>query len=176
MEFFLPSVFVLLLAAAVVFFVFPRFGPLTLAIVSLALLVLGVYNHASSFGAEYRLSTWQLALANYPPYVMIGGLLLAIIGYLLFLAPSGSAVIAPVNIPTVANMPPPETATNALTATVNRGLNAAANLVGANNKRNNASANASANAGLFGNILGNNKRNAGNGSNANRSAGPFSLV
>lgn len=170
MEFFLPSVFVLLLAAALVFFVFPRFGPLTLAVVSLILLVLGVYNHASQFGTEYRLSTWQLALENYPPYVLIGVLLLAIIGYLLFLAPGRSSNVpaaAPVNVPSVANMPPPETATNALTAAVNRGLNAAANVVGAN-KKNNAG-----NGGFLGNIMGNNKRNAGN---AGRLNFPFSQL
>jgi hypothetical protein len=169
MEFFLPSVLVLLLAAAVVFFIFPRFGPLTLAIVSLVLLILGVYNHSTQFGAEYRLSTWQYALTAYSPFVLIGVLLLAIIGYLFFLAPGASpTVAAPVTMPTVSNMPPPETATNALTATVNRGLNAVANVFGANNKRNNG-----ANGGLLGNIMGNTKRNV---ANANRSAGPFSLI
>ena len=42
MEFFLPSILFLLIAAAIVFFVIPRFGPLVLAVVSLVLLTIGM--------------------------------------------------------------------------------------------------------------------------------------
>ena len=83
MEFFLPSILFLLVACGIVFFVIPRFGPLVLAIVSLVLLGLGVYNHYSLFQTEYRLSTWQMGAVAYAPYIMIGALVLSIILYLL---------------------------------------------------------------------------------------------
>jgi hypothetical protein len=137
MEFFLPSVLVLLLAAAVVFFIFPSFGPLTLAIVSMILLVLGVYQHWAQFGVEYRLSTWQLGSLAYAPYLMVGGLLLAIIIFLGYLVPPGSsssnstASILP--MPTIANMPSANTSTNPVTAGINRALNTVTSLVKKNN-------------------------------------------
>ena len=140
MEFFLPSVLVLLLAAAVVFFIFPSFGPLTLAIVSMILLVLGVYQHWAQFGVEYRLSTWQLGSLAYAPYLMVGGLLVAIIIYLGYLVPPGSsssnstASILP--MPTIANMPSANTSTNPVTAGINRALNTVTSLVKKNNNNN----------------------------------------
>jgi hypothetical protein len=140
MELFLPSVLVLLLAAAVVFFVFPSFGPSALAIVSVLLLTLGVYQHWVQFGTEYRLSTWWLSLVAYAPYVMVGGLLIAIAIYLLYLLPANSQnSTAPSNVPmpTVANMPSANSSTNPVTAGINRALNSAANMGNSLNRRNN---------------------------------------
>ena len=137
MELFLPSVLVLLLAAAIVFFVFPSFGPSTLAIVSVLLLTLGVYQHWVQFGTEYRLSTWWLGLVAYAPYVMVGGLLLAIAIYLLYLLPANSqnsTAVASAPMPTIANMPSANSSTNPVTAGINRALNSAVNM---GNKRNN---------------------------------------
>jgi hypothetical protein len=136
MELFIPSVLALLLAAAVVFFVLPRFGPAVLAIVALALLGFGVYQHRSLFGSEYRLSTWQLDLVGYAPYIMVGGVLAVIAFYLISLSPlGGTNTTAPAmpEVPTVAEMPPANTATNAVTAGVNNALKAAAATVGAVN-------------------------------------------
>ena len=153
MEFFLPSVLLLLIAAAVVFFVIPRFGPAFLAIVSAILLAFGIYKHYTTFGAEYRLSTWQLGLTAYAPYVLVAGLLLAIGIYLLYLLPSSmaanTAATAPLaSIPivsTLANMPAANTATNSVTAGINKALNTVANtvtntvtnIIPGNNKKNN---------------------------------------
>ena len=137
MELFLPSVLVLLVSAAVVFFVFPSFGPSTLAIVSVILLTLGVYQHWVQFGVEYRLSTWWLGLVAYAPYVMVGGLLVAIAIYLLYLLPANSqnsTAVASVPMPTVANMPSANSSTNPVTAGINRALNSAVNM---GNRRNN---------------------------------------
>lgn len=135
MELFIPSVLVLLVAAAVIFFVLPRFGAPVLALISVALLVYGIYQHMNAFGSEYRLSTWQLGLVNYAPYIMIGGLLVVIAFYLITLSPLGrvnSGTTAPSmpEIPTVAEMPNANTATNAITAGVNNTLKAAANVAG----------------------------------------------
>jgi hypothetical protein len=120
MEFFLPSILFLLVACGIVFFVIPRFGPLVLAGISLILLILGIYNHYTLFQTEYRLSTWQSGLIGYAPFVMIGGLVLAIILYLLYLVPSGAntSIRASSSSPLAENtlmLPPPGTATNGVT-------------------------------------------------------------
>jgi hypothetical protein len=131
MELFIPSALILLLAAAVIFFVLPRFGAPVLAIISIALLVYGVREHMNSFGTEYRFSTWQLSLISYAPYVMIGGLLVVIAFYLLSMSPLGKAgTTAPVEMPSVAEMPKAETATNVVTAGVNNALKGAKNVLG----------------------------------------------
>jgi hypothetical protein len=135
MEFFIPSVLILLLAAAVIFFVLPRFGAPVLALISVALLVFGIYQHMNAFGTEYRLSTWQLGLVSYAPYVMVGGLLVVIAFYLLTVSPFGrpaNGTTAPSmpNIPSVAEMPKAETATNMVTAGLNNALKGVTNLAG----------------------------------------------
>lgn len=133
MEFFLPSVLILLLAAATVFFVLPRFGPFVLTIVSIILLVLGVYQHMGTFGAEYRLSTWWMSLLAYAPYVLVGALLFFIAVYLLYLLPSrNTTAVSPVSLPTVSLMPSANTSTNPVTAAINKALNSAANVVSNN--------------------------------------------
>lgn len=133
MELFLPSVLILLLAAAVIFFVLPRFGAPVLALISVGLLVYGIYNHMNAFGTEYRFSTWQLGLVSYAPYLMVGGLLVVIAFYLLSMSPWGKAGTTAPNmpeIPTIAEMPKADTATNVVTSGVNNALKGAKNLFG----------------------------------------------
>lgn len=144
MELFLPSIFILLLGGAVVFFFLPRFGPLTLAALSLILLAIGVYHHATMFGTEYRLSTWQYGLIGYAPYVLVGGLLLVILFYLLSLLPAvggkaeNAAAAAAANQPIEVSLPAAETAPNILTRAVNNGIRNVANVAGVKlNKGNN---------------------------------------
>jgi predicted membrane protein len=172
MEFFLPSILVLLVAAAIVFFVIPRFGPLVLAVVSLILLGIGIYNHYSMFQNEYRLSTWQLGAVVYAPYILIGVVILMIILYLTYLLPSGSSASsnntsANVNVKAnTINLPPPETATNVITEGANNAIRAVANLanvkVNTTNQPNNP-----ANLGIFGNINNNNNNFNNNNNNVN---------
>lgn len=156
MEYFFPSVLLLLLAAAVVFFILPRFGAPTLAIISVALLVYGIYQHMNAFGSEYRLSTWQLGLVSYAPYIMVGGLLVVIAFYLISISSLGAgSTAANINMPempTVNEMPNANSATNLLTAGVNNALKAAANTaaaVGIGNAAN-AASKANANKGILG--------------------------
>jgi len=121
MELFIPSVLLVLLAAAVVFFILPRLGPTVLAVVAMGLLAFGVYNHMKAFGNEYRLSTWQIDYMAYAPYLLVGLVLFIITFYLLSMG--GAPTAAPVlEVPTVAEMPPANTATNAVTAGVNNAL------------------------------------------------------
>lgn len=125
MELFLPSVIVLLLAAAVVFFLLPQFGPATLALVSAGLLALGIYQHYSTFATEYRFSTWHLV--SFSPYFLIGGLLIVIAIFLLYTMPVASAanLVPNLEMPTVSNMPSANTSTNPLTGAINNSLNTA---------------------------------------------------
>lgn len=140
MELFLPSVFVLLLAAGIVFFVFPRFGPSTLAAVSLILLLMGAYQHYHQFGTDYRMSTWQLGFVAYTPYILVGGLIFAILVYLLYLLPANStaasSVMPSTAMPSISNMPSASSATNPVTAGLNRALNAVGNVGNAVKKNN----------------------------------------
>ena len=181
MEFFLPSILVLLVAAAIVFFVIPRFGPLVLAVVSLILLGIGIYNHYSMFQNEYRLSTWQLGAVAYAPYLLIGAVIVMIILYLTYLLPSGSAASGN-NTPANANanvkantinLPPPETATNVITEGANNAIRAAAKManvkVNTTNQPNNP-----ANLGLFNNLNNNNNNNFNNNPRAPANRNPYS--
>jgi hypothetical protein len=139
MELFLPSVIVLLLAAAVVFFVIPKFGPATLAIISAVLLAFGLYQHYRTFGSEYRFSTWQLV--SFSPYLLIGGLLVVIAIFLLYTLPVSSAAANTgpiINLPTIDAMPPANTSTNVVTNMINNTLNTAANVFSMNKKNNNS--------------------------------------
>ena len=137
MELFLPSVIVLLIAAAIVFFLLPKFGPATLAIISAVLLVMGLYQHYSTFQTEYRLSTWQFTA--FSPYYLIGGLLVVLAIFFLYTIPVGTASQAEVptiEMPTISNMPSANTSTNVITGAINRSLNNAANLFNGNTNKN----------------------------------------
>ncbi len=162
MELFFPSVIVLLLAAAVVFFVFPRFGPATLAIISAVLLAFGLYQHYNTFGTEYRFSTWQLV--SFAPYLLVGGLLIVIAIFLLYTLPVASAAANEgpiINLPSVEDMPPANTSTNMLTNGINKTLNTAANLFNMGNKKNNNNNSILNNLGNYIPGFNNNGRNKG---------------
>ena len=172
MEFFLPSILFLLISAAIVFFVIPRFGPLVLAVVSLVLLTIGMYNHYTLFQNEYRASTWQLGLVAFAPYIMIGVVIVMIILYLTYLLPSGATSSVPnvkTNTINTINLPPPETATNVITEGVNNAIRAAAPV--ANIKVNTTNQPNALNNNNSNNM--NNNNNNGNG-RGNRNRNPFS--
>lgn len=80
MEFFLPGLLLFLVAILCTYFIVPHVTPMVAAILSLAFLIYGVYDHSRLFASEYRLSTWQETLKIYSPFLMVG----AIILYLIF--------------------------------------------------------------------------------------------
>lgn len=92
MELFLPSLAALLIAGLIVFLVLPRLGAPILAVLSIVLLVYGVYSHYTLFSSEYRYSTWQEQLKFYAPFIIIGALILSILGYMGFLFGSNGGV------------------------------------------------------------------------------------
>jgi hypothetical protein len=181
MELFIPGLILLVFCALVTFVIIPRVNPMILAIISLFALVAAGVHHYSLFAAEYRLSTWQYALAAYTPFIVLGFGILFIIAslYYFFATPFtsiakniNSSAISAINTVTnaatnatgaatgaigaatgaigavtgaigdvtgavnaiknpftqaVQNMPPASTATNPLTAAINRGINATFN-------------------------------------------------
>jgi hypothetical protein len=97
MELFIPSLFAIVLAALIVMYALPRLSPVVLGILALVLLVLAAYNHYTFFGAEYHISTWQLPLVQYAPYIMIGLLVVFMLFFIInFIGTGSSAAAAPI--------------------------------------------------------------------------------
>ena len=120
MEIFLPSFLILLLAAVVVFTVVPRLGPLVITVLSILLLVFGVYHHWDLFKSEYRLSTWQdsMVFKGLAPALVLGVLFVFILGFILSFFGSG----VPVPVPAIANV------TNTISEIVNTAQNTVSNM------------------------------------------------
>jgi uncharacterized membrane protein len=153
MELFVPGLIIIVLLAFFIFLVLPRMGAMVLAIVCLIALIAAGVNHYSMFSSEYSLSTWQYGLAAYTPWVVLGVSFVFIISALMFMVGSPETKAQMMNAAStpmeaiqeaVANsaaaMPPAATATNAVTATLNRAINSnpSAPVFGNANKKNNA--------------------------------------
>jgi hypothetical protein len=82
MELYFPSLIVLILAAIVVFFIFPRFAPIVLAIIAFIALILGVKQNLQMFAPDYRQMTWQEGVSSFAPYILVGFSILYILGFL----------------------------------------------------------------------------------------------
>lgn len=121
MEFYIPSLFIILLAALVAFALIPKFTPMILVIFASLCLVIAVYNHSSLFYNEYKNMNWASSAtsAMASPYLLIGLIIVLSIGYIIFLFSSGQA-------PTLSmpsrSIPPPSTATNIVTRGIGNGL------------------------------------------------------
>ena len=142
MEFFLPGILFVLIAAIIAFFVIPRFSPVILALISIGLLIFALYDHFRIFSYEYAYSTWQEQLKGYAPYVMVGALLISIIFYFMYIFGGGRPKANNTISDAIENMPNANTATNPLTEAINNTLKAVNNVItgnnGAANKKNNA--------------------------------------
>lgn len=121
MEFYLPSLFLILLAAIFAVGVVPRFTPVVLAILASIMLALAVYNHMSIFRDEYRNITWAniASVSGLSPYLMTGSVIVLCIGYIVLLFSSGKT--NSLNMPSM-SIPPPSTATNVVTQGIGQGL------------------------------------------------------
>jgi len=142
MELFIPSLLAIIMAAIIVMYALPRFSPVVLGVIALVLLVLAAYHHYSFFGPEYQISTWQLPLVQYAPYLLIGGLVIFMLFFIVnFIGTGSSAAAAPVeamneSVNRVANA----AIANINTAATNVG-NALKNATGLNKPANNRSGN-----------------------------------
>lgn len=121
MEFFLPSVLLMMFAFFVSTYFVPKSSPIVLGVLSLLLLAFTVYNHYSFFANEYRIMTWADTAKNFAPTILVALVIVMMIGYLLF---ATGVKPGSMNMPSN-TMPSANSATNPLTQAINRGLNAA---------------------------------------------------
>ena len=125
MEFFLPSVFILIFGALISFMLIPKFSPTVVLILAGLLLSFAVYHHIDQFKAEYRLSTWQTGLVRYAPYIAFGFMLLFILFYIFTKFRGGEVPIPDI----AASLPSPTQAMNSITETVSNAATTATNAV-----------------------------------------------
>jgi hypothetical protein len=121
MELFLPSLLIFILAALMIFLVLPRISPLILVIMSVILVFIGTWHHFKLFANEYRQSTWQESLKIFAP-----GIIIVMIFIYLFFAFASFQMGKRATIEAPPN-PPANTATNPLTAALNKGIDAVNN-------------------------------------------------
>lgn len=96
MELFLPSIFVLLAAAILMFGVFPNLPRFFLVLIAIGLLALTAYQHNILFQDEYTLSSWQNSVTNATVPLLIAVTVLFMVGFLLnFLGGGGGGGAAP---------------------------------------------------------------------------------
>jgi hypothetical protein len=130
MDFFIPSLLVLLISAIVIFFLVPKLGPVTMLILSIALLLFAVMHHIKMYKSEYTLSTWPMLLSTYGPYIVLGTVLLFIL-FFIFSSYGGPSV----PVPEVAGSPVVESANsiiNSIKTAVNNTAVAVKNTVNGN--------------------------------------------
>lgn len=113
---YLPSLAVFFLVMLLLFTIVPKLSPFIMTSLAAVLLAFGIYQHKHMFAEEYRLSTWQESWKIFAPGVFIGAVIILIL-YTIITAFSGVEV----PVPTMPNitLPPAETATNAMTSTLN---------------------------------------------------------
>ena len=119
MEFYIPSLFIMILAAIVALVVIPQFKPMILAMFATLCLILAIYNHASLFSNEYTNASWVSTGTLVVPYIIIMFVIVLSLGYIILLVSRGKAPT--LSMPS-ANIPPPESATNIMTRAIGTGL------------------------------------------------------
>ena len=119
MEFYIPSLFIVLLAAIVLVVIVPKLSPVVLTTVCSILLVWGLANHYTLFSKEYHNMNWTNTAVIAGPYLILFLVIGLSLGYiiLLFTRKSFSTSQSP-----PMNIPPPETATNYVTRGIGNSL------------------------------------------------------
>ena len=121
MEFFLPSLLLMIVAFFVSIYFVPKSSPIVLGVLSLLLLAFTIYNHYSFFANEYRIMTWADTAKSSAPIILVALVIVMMVGYLLF-----ATGVKPGSMGMPSNtLPSANSATNPLTQAINRGLNAA---------------------------------------------------
>lgn len=120
MEFYLPSLLILVISGIIIFTVLPNFAPMVLLAISLALLIGGMYHHYNLFKDEYRNATWYETLKAYAPGIMYGILIIFLLGYVLsFFGGGGVPVPNSPELPTPNIIESVKSVANAATNTAN---------------------------------------------------------
>jgi len=131
MEFFLPSLLVMLVAFLLSIYVVPSFTPAVIAVVAIVLLCFGVYNHYTTFPQEYNVMQWATTGQQIAPTLITGLVIVLMGGYIIYMFTTKGGMPS---LPSMSAMSPhPNTATNPLTQAIGTGL---ANMGATNVNRN----------------------------------------
>ena len=139
MELFLPGVVLILLSAFFAFMVLPRIGTVVLAVVAIVAIIIVGLHHYSMFYSEWRLSTWQFSLSSYAPFIVLGVaflIIMASVGYIFAGPEAKNANKTPMDkvqqgvSDSASSMPNASTATNPVTSSINKAINANVNAAG----------------------------------------------
>lgn len=149
MELFVPGLIIFVLLGIFIFLVLPRMGPLVLGVISLLALIAAGIHHYHMFSSEYKLSTWQYSVAAYTPWIVLGAALLFVITaatYFLSGSDTKAAILNTVATPiqvveqtvssSLETMPSATSATNPVTAAINRSINSVPGLTKTVNNNN----------------------------------------
>lgn len=121
MEFYIPSLFIVLIAAIFLVLVVPKLSSLVLTTVCTLLLVWGLVNHYTLFSSEYHNMNWTNTALAAGPYIMLFTVIGLSLGYIILLfTRKGGSNSAPVNVNM--SIPPPESATNYVTQGIGNSL------------------------------------------------------
>ena len=121
MEFYIPSLFIILLAAIFLVLLVPRLSHIVLIVLCSLLLVWGIANHYTLFVTEYNNMNWTNTAIIAGPYVMLFLVIGLSLGYIILLfTKSRSSSERQERM----NIPPPESATNYVTRGIGNSLSA----------------------------------------------------
>ena len=121
MEFYIPSLFIILLAAIFVVLVVPRLSHIVLIVLCSLLLVWGIANHYTLFVTEYHNMNWMNTAITAGPYIMLFLVIALSLGYIILVfTKSRSSSQGEQRM----NIPPPESATNYVTRGIGNSLSA----------------------------------------------------
>ena len=123
MEFFLPSLVLMLSAFLISVYVIPNFTPVVIVIGAILCLVLAVYNHYSTFSGEYNVMQWAESGKQIAPTLITGLIIVLLGGYVIYLYGMGGKMGSLPSPPSW--IPHPDTATNPVTHAIGTSLVAA---------------------------------------------------
>ena len=124
MEFYLPSVFLMLVVYLFTMIFIPKLSHFVILICAIVFIAITVFSHYSMFANEYKIMTWTDTAKQFGPTLLIILIIALMGGYLLYISTTGGK--GSINLPMPpASIPPPETATNFVTNAIGQGLVAA---------------------------------------------------
>jgi hypothetical protein len=120
MEFYLPSLFIIILAGIAIIMFGPAVNYTAMIGIALLLIIITFYHHFTLFYKEYANISWiNLANTNLASSFITITIILLCLGYIIMLTTSGA--LPSLSIPP-AYVPPPQTATNSLTSSIGNSL------------------------------------------------------
>jgi hypothetical protein len=107
MEFFVPSLTIILVSVLIFFFIFPHLSPYLLGGLAIVMFFLGAWHHYNSFPYEYKVSMATEVLKDYAGFIMLLIVIIAGVSGIIIVhgdAPPSIANIIP-EMPNISNMP-----------------------------------------------------------------------